>query len=77
MVILTAKADEESQLRGWEGGVLDYLTKPFTPMALSPVVERALAGRDPEEEERRRGVIMKRLQLLREMRQAEEGRHGT
>jgi CheY-like chemotaxis protein len=41
----------------------DYITKPFSPLALSQVLQDVLAT-DPEEEARRRQMILEKLQLL-------------
>lgn len=63
VIMLTAKVQDEDQIRGWSAGAADYITKPFSPLALSQVVEEVLAA-DPEEEERRRRMILEKLQLL-------------
>ena len=64
VVMLTAKVQDQDQIRGWSGGAAEYITKPFSPLALSQVLEEVLA-KDPEEEERRRRMILEKLQLLR------------
>lgn len=63
VVLLTAKVQDQDQIRGWSGGAADYITKPFSPLALSQVLENVLSN-DPEEEERRRRMILEKLQLL-------------
>ena len=63
VVMLTAKVQDQDQIRGWSGGAADYITKPFSPLALSQVLENVLTN-DPEEEERRRRMILEKLQLL-------------
>lgn len=63
VVMLTAKVQDQDQIRGWSGGAADYITKPFSPLALSQVLENVLSN-DPEEEERRRRMILEKLQLL-------------
>lgn len=68
VIFLTALADEESQLRGWAEGILDYITKPFNPLSLPRYVADALKEKDPEEVEKRRGQIIDRLQRMRELR---------
>jgi two-component system phosphate regulon response regulator PhoB len=35
VIVLTAKGDEDSEVRVFEYGASDYLTKPFRPRALS------------------------------------------
>ena len=63
VVMLTAKVQDQDQIRGWESGAAEYITKPFSPLALSQVLQDVLAN-DPEEEERRRRMILEKLQLL-------------
>jgi CheY-like chemotaxis protein len=65
VVMLTAKVQDQDQLRGWSQGAADYITKPFSPLALSQVLQDVLAT-DPEEEERRRRIVLEKLRLLRE-----------
>jgi DNA-binding response OmpR family regulator len=38
VVLLTAKAQVEDQLRGWRAGCSAYVTKPFSPAELSDLV---------------------------------------
>lgn len=64
IVMLTARVQDQDQIRGWSEGAADYITKPFSPLALSQVLQDALAT-TPEEEERRRQMILEKLQLLR------------
>ncbi len=63
VVMLTAKVQDQDQIRGWSHGAADYITKPFSPLALSQVLQDVLET-DPEEEERRRQMILEKLQLL-------------
>lgn len=65
VVMLTAKVQDQDQIRGWSQGAADYITKPFSPLALSQVLEDVLAT-DPAEEERRRRMILEKLQLLQD-----------
>ncbi|MBS3940590.1 MAG: response regulator [Actinobacteria bacterium] len=65
VVLLTARMQEEDQIRGWSAGAADYVTKPFSPLALSQVLQDVLAT-SPEEEERRRHLILEKLELLRD-----------
>lgn len=41
-IVLTSKQREEDVLRGLELGVLDYVTKPFSPTVVSAKVKNAL-----------------------------------
>lgn len=63
VVMLTAKVQDQDQIRGWSQGAADYITKPFSPLALSQVLQDVLST-DPEEEERRRRIILEKLELL-------------
>ena len=63
VVMLTAKVQDQDQIRGWSQGAADYITKPFSPLALSQVLQDVLSTA-PEEEERRRRLILEKLQLL-------------
>jgi DNA-binding response OmpR family regulator len=65
VVMLTAKVQDEDQIRGWTAGAAEYITKPFSPLSLSQVLADVLAT-DPEEEERRRRLVLEKLQLLRD-----------
>jgi two-component system, OmpR family, phosphate regulon response regulator PhoB len=65
VVMLTAKVQDEDQIRGWTAGAAEYITKPFSPLSLSQVLADVLAT-DPEEEERRRHLVLEKLQLLRD-----------
>ncbi len=47
VIVLTAKGDEDSEVRVFEYGASDYLTKPFRPRALSARLH-ALLGRSRE-----------------------------
>lgn len=42
VIVLTAKGDEESEVRVFEYGASDYLTKPFRPRALSARIHSLL-----------------------------------
>ena len=63
VVMLTARSLEEGQAEGWTTGAAEYLTKPFSPLVLSQVLEDVLAT-DPEELERRRRLVLERMRLL-------------
>ena len=47
IILLTAKAQEDDIERGYESGVDDYITKPFSPRDLISRVESALAQKRP------------------------------
>jgi two-component system alkaline phosphatase synthesis response regulator PhoP len=69
IVLLTAMADEASQMRGWEQGILDYVTKPFNPLSLSKYVQAALGPRDEEMESKRREQIIAKLRNMKDPRE--------
>ncbi len=60
VVLLTAKVQEHDQRRGWEAGAVEYITKPFSPVALTEAVERVF-GMSPAERRRRREEALSRL----------------
>jgi DNA-binding response OmpR family regulator len=68
VVLLTAKTSEADQIRGWEEGILEYISKPFNPLSLGDWAARLLATPDPVAEEDRRQRILTQLQLLRSLR---------
>lgn len=51
VIMLTAKAEEESQLKGFKLGADDYVTKPFSPNVLLARCEKLLKGQQKEEKE--------------------------
>jgi DNA-binding response OmpR family regulator len=53
VLMLTARTADEDRIRGGIEGAIRYLTKPFTPRALSDEVRRALEG-EPEPVKRRK-----------------------
>ena len=63
VVMLTAKVQDQDQIRGWSSGAAEYITKPFSPLSLSQVLDDVLEhGR--AEEERRRTLVLEKLQLI-------------
>jgi DNA-binding response OmpR family regulator len=40
VILLTAKAQAEDRLAGWQAGCTEYMTKPFSPVALAEIVDR-------------------------------------
>jgi DNA-binding response OmpR family regulator len=69
VVMLTALNSEDDQIRGWEGGVVEYLTKPFNPLALADWAAAALAPRDPADDEARRQRAVAKVAMVRALRQ--------
>jgi DNA-binding response OmpR family regulator len=65
IVFLTARAELRDQARGLELGGVDYITKPFNPLKLAPLIENLLARVERGEgEEHRRERLAELRQLL-------------
>jgi two-component system, OmpR family, phosphate regulon response regulator PhoB len=65
IVFLTARAELRDQARGLELGGVDYVTKPFNPLHLAPMIEDLLARIERgEAEELRRERLAELRQLL-------------
>lgn len=69
VVMLTALNSEDDQIRGWEGGVVEYLTKPFNPLTLADWAATALEPRDPAEDQARRRRAVAKVAMVRALRQ--------
>lgn len=63
VIFLTAKVRAEDERRGWEAGAAFYMTKPFSPAALSEVVAR-VASMPPAEREAQRDEALRKLMIL-------------
>jgi DNA-binding response OmpR family regulator len=63
VVFLTARAELRDQARGLELGGIDYVTKPFDPLELAPLIE------DLVERIQRGDVQERRRERLAELRQ--------
>lgn len=57
VVLLTAKAQEEDRLAGWRAGAVEYVTKPFSPVALTQIAERILHMTAEQREEHREHAL--------------------
>ncbi|MEK6275890.1 MAG: response regulator [Actinomycetota bacterium] len=64
IVFLTARAELRDQARGLELGGVDYVTKPFNPLDLAPLVEDLMARGSRGEGQ---GLRQERLAELRDM----------
>jgi DNA-binding response OmpR family regulator len=65
IVFLTARAELRDQARGLELGGVDYVTKPFNPLNLAPLIEDLIARVERgEEQELRRERLAELRQLL-------------
>ena len=65
VVFLTARAELRDQARGLELGGVDYVTKPFNPLDLAPLVDDLLSrAQRGDVQERRRERLAELRQLL-------------
>ncbi len=64
IVFLTARADVRDRARGIDLGGLDYVTKPFNPIELAPLVREAIAAARRGERET---VRSEKIAALREL----------
>lgn len=62
VILLTAKTLAEDRLAGWRAGCTEYVTKPFSPLALVDLVNR-VAEMSPRDRLRRRERELARLAL--------------
>jgi len=65
VLFLTSKADQTSQIQGWDEGIAEYITKPFNPIVLSRCIQKALT--DPSDEHGRRDQMKDQLKLRKEL----------
>ena len=70
VVLLTARTGEDDQMRGWQEGILEYVSKPFNPLSLVEWAKRAMEPRDPKEENERRRRILEQLRLIQDLRES-------
>ncbi|HEY7148716.1 MAG TPA: response regulator [Gaiellaceae bacterium] len=61
IVFLTARAELRDQARGLELGGVDYVTKPFNPLELAPLVSDLLERGDVQERRRERLAELRQL----------------
>jgi DNA-binding response OmpR family regulator len=66
IIFLTARAEFRDRARGLDIGGVDYVTKPFNPLELAPLVEDVLARVERGEREQLRREKLAELRLLME-----------
>ena len=66
IVFLTARAEFRDRARGLDIGGVDYVTKPFNPLELAPLVEGLLERIDRGERDELRGEKIAELRSLME-----------
>lgn len=76
VVVLTARTHDADIIQGWQLGADEYITKPFSPVALVKMVQMVLE-RTPEERRARRQREIVRAQLLRNLREQRDSRDGS
>jgi DNA-binding response OmpR family regulator len=59
--VLTAKAQLEDKIRCWQEGASEFMTKPFSPAALTETLEGLIAMAPRERRERRAATVRKLL----------------
>ncbi len=66
IIFLTARAEFRDRARGLDIGGVDYVTKPFNPLELAPLVRGLLARIDRGERDELRGEKLAELRALME-----------
>jgi two-component system, OmpR family, alkaline phosphatase synthesis response regulator PhoP len=66
IIFLTARAEFRDRARGLDIGGVDYITKPFNPLELAPLVQRLLERIDRGERDELRAEKLSELRTLME-----------
>jgi len=66
IIFLTARAEFRDRARGLDIGGIDYVTKPFNPLELAPLVEGLLGRIDRGEKDELRAEKLSELRSLME-----------
>ena len=66
IIFLTARAEFRDRARGLDIGGVDYVTKPFNPLELAPLVRELLARIERGERDELRGEKLSELRRLME-----------
>ena len=67
IIFLTARAEFRDRARGLDIGGVDYVTKPFNPLELAPLVREMLARIERGERDELRGEKLAELRSLMEI----------
>ena len=67
IIFLTARAEFRDRARGLDIGGVDYVTKPFNPLELAPLVRELLARIERGERDELRGEKLAALRSLMDM----------
>lgn len=73
VVMLTAKVQETDQIKGWESGANEYVTKPFNPLSLIQIVKKLLSGESEASQKQKKDAQIEKLKVMKKLRE-EEGR---
>lgn len=65
VVMLTAKVQQNDQIKGLAEGAVAYVTKPFNPIALSKTLKEALDATSAEELDKRRSQMLGKMRFLK------------
>jgi len=66
IIFLTARAEFRDRARGLDIGGVDYITKPFNPLELAPLVQRLLDRIELGERDKLRAEKLSELRTLME-----------
>lgn len=72
VVMLTAKVQEGNQIKGWESGADEYITKPFNPLSLVQIVKKLLSGENKADREQKRTAQIEKLKVMKKIREEED-----
>jgi len=72
VIMLTTCSEEVDQIKGWEIGISDYVTKPFNPNALVTVVNRVLNEYGTKKAKKKRDAEIAKLKIAKSLKQAGE-----
>jgi DNA-binding response OmpR family regulator len=68
IIFLTAKGQFEDELRGYEEGAFDYITKPFHPLSLAPTIRETLEADNQRDLDDKRQSRIEKLRSLLNLR---------
>lgn len=68
VVMLTAKVHEDNQIKGWESGTDEYITKPFNPLSLVQIVKKLLSEESRAKREQKRVAQIEKLKIMKKLR---------
>jgi DNA-binding response OmpR family regulator len=72
IIFLTAKGQFEDELRGYEEGAFDYITKPFHPLSLAPTIRETLEAENQRDLDDKRQSRIEKLRSLLNLRGGDE-----